>query len=674
MRTSNDADPTAGLNAEQRVAAGHGDGPLLVIAGAGTGKTRTLAARVGVLLGRGIPPERILLLTFTRRAAQEMLRRAACHSDIATVRRVRGGTFHSVAHRLLRTHAHALGLPPSFTVLDAADSADLMNVVTRDAVGPDQRRRFPRKETVAAIYTRVAATGAGLSAVLDNAFPWCRDHGDVLAAIFDAYMVRKREQHLLDFDDLLLFWRAAASAPGFGERLASSFEHILVDEYQDTNTVQAAILAAMRATNPNITVVGDDAQAIYSFRAATARNILDFPEQFPGATVVTLEQNYRSTAPILDLSNAVAAEASERHPKNLWSDHEGGLRPTLVTCEDEAAQADAVCDAILAHHETGMALSRQAVLFRAGHHSAVLEIELARRNIPFVKYGGLRFVEAAHVKDLLALLRILDNPYDDAAWFRVLQLLDGIGHATAHRLLGELGVRPRREDASPHARLGEVDVPAGAACQLAPLAAALTRCSGGDLAVGVQIESLAEALAPIVEQRYDSAAARLDDLHSLARLAAESASRSQFATDIALDPPAVTGDLAGPPRLDEDWLTLSTVHSAKGCEWDAVHVIHAADGMFPSDMATGSAEGVDEEQRLFYVALTRARSALHLYFPLRYHHLRRSPRPAHNYARLTRFLPEGLHHLLDHHHAGTPEPVPVLAGPVDTTLAALWRR
>jgi len=673
MESTSALDPLAGLNTEQRLAAEHGDGPLLVIAGAGTGKTRTLAARVGVLLQRGVPPERILLLTFTRRAAHEMLRRTVCYSDAAKVRRVWGGTFHSVAHRLLRINAHALGLPPEFTVLDAADSADLMNVVARDCLPSQQRRRFPRKETVAAIYTRVAATRAGLSEVLDESFPWCREHADALAGIFDAYTARKREQHLLDFDDLLLFWHAAASAPVVGDRLAASFDHVLVDEYQDTNAVQADILRAMRATKPNITVVGDDAQAIYSFRAATVQNILDFPRHFPGAEVVTLEQNYRSTPAILAVSNAVAAEASERYPKVLRSVRDSGERPVLVTCEDEGAQADATCDAILAHHDSGIPLQKQAVLFRAGHHSAVLEIELARRNIPFVKYGGLRFVEAAHVKDLLAVLRLLDNPYDDAAWFRVLQLFEGIGPATAHRLLAELGVRPRENGTAPYGRLRTVEVPAAAAEAVQLFAAALQACAGDGLTVGVQIETVTEALAPVFTHRYDAASARIDDLHSLARLAGDCGSRSQFATDIALDPPAVTGDLAGPPRLDEDWLTLTTVHSAKGCEWEAVHVIHAADGMFPSDMATGSREGVEEERRLFYVALTRARRFLHLYFPLRYHHQRRSRRPEHNYAQVTRFVPPDIHHLFDQARAGAPEPVMALAGPVDTALGTLWR-
>ncbi|MFN8103990.1 MAG: ATP-dependent helicase [Acidimicrobiia bacterium] len=673
MATTSGSDPLAGLNPRQQLAAGHGDGPLLVIAGAGTGKTRTLAARVGVLLRRGVPPERILLLTFTRRAAHEMLRRAACHADPAEARRVWGGTFHAVAHRLLRINTQALGLPPDFTVLDAADSADVMNVVTRDCIPAEQRRRFPRKETIAAIYTRVAATRTGLGEVLADSFPWCRDHAAALAAIFDAYSARKREQHLLDFDDLLLFWHAAVSAPGIGERIASSFDHVLVDEYQDTNVVQSDILRAMRATNPNITAVGDDAQAIYSFRAATVANILDFPRHFPGSTVVTLELNYRSAAPILAVSNAVAAAAQQRYPKTLRPARDGGTEPVLVTCEDEAVQADAVCDAILAHHDAGVPLAQQAVLFRAGHHSAVLEIELARRNVPFVKYGGLRFVEAAHVKDLLAVLRLLDNPYDEAAWFRVLQLFEGIGPARAHRLLAELGVRPRGAGTTPHARLAVLDAPAGSAETLRPFAAALGACTQTELAVGVQIETIADALAPVFEQRYDSARARVEDLHSLARLAGDADSRSQFATEIALDPPSVTGDLAGPPRLDEDWLTLSTVHSAKGCEWEAVHVIHAADGMFPSDMATGSPEGVEEERRLFYVAVTRPRRSLHVYFPLRYHHQRRSRRPEHNYAQVTRFIPSGIHHLFEHVRAGTPEPVPVLATPVDAALGALWR-
>ncbi|HJX07647.1 MAG TPA: ATP-dependent helicase, partial [Actinomycetota bacterium] len=451
------------LNPEQRLAAAHGEGPLLIVAGAGTGKTTTLAARVTSLLERGVRPERVLLLTFSRRAAREMLDRAerAGHRDAG---RIWGGTFHAVGNRLLRVHAQALGLSPAFTVLDQADGADVMNLL-RDELGYAGRtKRFPRKETLAQIHSRVVNAGEKLDAVVERHYPWCTEEVDGIREIFRAYTARKREQQTLDYDDLLLFWKALASAPTTGPDVAAMFDHILVDEYQDTNAVQADILESMRpeGTPRNLTVVGDDAQAIYGFRAATVHNILAFPERFHGTTLVKLERNYRSTTPILDLSNAVIAASAQRHEKSLWTDRAGGPTPVLQACLDEAGQADAVCRAVLAARERGTPLKQQAVLFRAAHHSDVLEVELLRRNIPFVKFGGLKFLEAAHVKDALAMLRVLENPHDEVAWFRVLQLPEGMGPASARTVMDRIGVR-RDGDPSPVVNLLDrpVEVPKG---------------------------------------------------------------------------------------------------------------------------------------------------------------------------------------------------------------------
>jgi ATP-dependent DNA helicase UvrD/PcrA len=675
------------LNPAQRAAVTAGDGPVLVVAGAGTGKTLTLACRVAHLVDGGVPPERILLLTFTRRAAREMLTRAERMVGRGVTGRVWGGTFHAVANRLLRAYGGPVGIRPDFTVMDQADAADLMNLIRGELGLGRGERRFPKKDTLAAIYSRTVNAEVRLSEVLDHDFPWCRDAKDGIREIFDRYTARKRERNVLDFDDLLLHWRALASEPGAGDRVAELFDHILVDEYQDTNAVQADILVAMRRANPNLTVVGDDAQAIYSFRSATVRNILEFTSVFAGTNVIMLERNYRSTPPILEVSNAVIARSPRRHEKSLWSEREGRLRPRLVTCLDDAEQADEVCRRILAHREEGVALQAQAVLFRAAHHSDVLEVELARRNIPFVKYGGLRFLEAAHVKDALALLRILENPRDEVSWFRVLQLLDGVGPALAARLMRTLGVGGD-PDASPVRRLLDDPpaVPVSAAPDYQRLRSAVSDCAGGDEAdrsdlvpPSVQVERVSRFLEPVVARRYSGPASRMRDLEQMEVLAGGFVSRGRFIADLTLDPPVSTGDLAGPPLLDEDFVILSTIHSAKGCEWDVVHVIHAADGNLPSDMATGDAEQIEEERRLLYVALTRAKDALHVYFPLRYYHRKNPLSDKHSYAQISRFLPPDVQALFDRHSThvdGEPAEDRLVAagarGSVEGFLRDLW--
>ena len=626
------------LNDAQRAAVEHGGGPLLVVAGAGSGKTWTLACRVASLVDRGIRPERILLLTFTRRAAREMLRRAERLTGERGVGRVWGGTFHAMGNRLLRLHGRALGLSPDFTVLDRSDTADLMDLI-RGELGLGQgERRFPRKETLADVYSRTVNAQEKLRDVLERDSPWCAEELEGIRTIFQRYTERKRAGNALDYDDLLLYWRALATSPA-GAAANEMFEHVLVDEYQDTNALQADILAAMQPDGRGLTVVGDDAQAIYGFRAATVRNILEFPERFRGTTIVRLERNYRSSQPILDASNAVIALSPQRHEKTLWTSRTDGAEPLLRTCLDDADQADAVCRSVLDHREHGTDLKEQAVLFRAAHHSDVLEVELARRNIPFVKYGGLKFLESAHVKDALAVLRICDNPRDQVSWFRVLQLLAGVGPATARRVMGSLRV----EDGSALSRLtgGEpVDAPVAAQAELDGLCDVLRTCAAESAPPpAVQLERVRTWLEPILRRRSDAPEPRIRDLEQLEQLASGFPTRERFVTDLTLDPPSSTSDLAGPPLLDEDFLVLSTVHSAKGGEWDVVHVIHAADGMFPSDMATGDVDQIEEERRLFYVALTRARHHLEVSFPLRYHRRSGGREDRHWYAQLTRFLP-----------------------------------
>jgi DNA helicase II / ATP-dependent DNA helicase PcrA len=630
-------DALESLNPAQREAVEHDGGSLLVVAGAGSGKTWTLACRVASLVDRGVRPERILLLTFTRRAAREMLRRAERLTGERGVGRVWGGTFHAMGNRLLRLHGRALGLSPDFTVLDRSDTADLMDLI-RGEMGLGQgERRFPRKETLADIYSRTVNAQEKLRDVLERDYPWCVEEVEGIRAIVQAYTERKRAGNALDYDDLLLYWRALAISPA-GAAANAMFEHVLVDEYQDTNALQADILAAMRPDGRGLTVVGDDAQAIYGFRAATVRNILQFPERFPGTTIVRLERNYRSSQPILDASNAVIALSPQRHEKTLWTDRADGARPLLRTCLDDADQADAVSRSVLEHRERGTELKEQAVLFRAAHHSDVLEVELARRNIPFVKYGGLKFLESAHVKDALAVLRICDNPRDEVSWFRVLQLLAGVGPATARRLMGALGVEDGH--ALAHVAEGDLAVPIAAQAELDGFREVLRACAASDPPPpAVQLEHVRQWLEPILRRRSDAPEPRIRDLEQLEQLAGGFPTRERFVTDLTLDPPSSTSDLAGPPLLDEDYLVLSTVHSAKGGEWDVVHVIHAADGMFPSDMATGDDDQIEEERRLFYVALTRARHHLEVSFPLRYHRRSGGREDRHWYAQLTRFLP-----------------------------------
>jgi DNA helicase II / ATP-dependent DNA helicase PcrA len=625
------------LNPEQRRAVLHDGGHLLIVAGAGSGKTRTLACRVARLLADGVRPERIVLLTFSRRAAREMLTRAGQLVETEGARRVWGGTFHAVANRLLRQHGAAVGLRSGFTVLDQGDNADLLGLVRHDLGLGERGRRFPKKDTLASIYSRVVNSQERLTDVVERSYPWVRDDLDGIKAVFAGYVERKRARNVVDYDDLLLYWRALAASAHVGPVLRSGFEHILVDEFQDTNAVQADIVAAMAGPGVRVAAVGDDAQAIYGFRSGSARHMVEFPRRYPGTEVVTLERNYRSTQAILASANAVMAAASGGYAKELRSTRPDGVRPALATCVDELAQSAFVCESVLDQRERGVPLHDQAVLFRTGHHSDGLELELARRNIPFVKYGGLKYLESAHVKDLLCLLRILDNPSDELAWLRVLGLLDGVGPATTRRLTEELGVA----EAEALVRLldGCPRFPPAAARDLEGLRSALGACASDDLAPAVQVERLSMACAPLFARRYPTTASvRLADLEHLRSVATHYRSRSRFLAELTLDPPASTAGLASPPHLDDDFLVLSTIHSAKGGEWRVVHVIHASDGNIPSDMALGSADEVDEERRLLYVALTRARDTLVVSYPLRYYFRRNPLDDGHSYGQPSRFL------------------------------------
>lgn len=649
------------LNEEQRVAVEHGDAPLLVLAGAGTGKTTTLTARVAALLARGVPAQRILLLTFTRRAAREMLGRA---TEAAGSRQAPwGGTFHSVAHRVIGANAAALGLPGGFAVIDPSDAADLLDVVREEQGLATAGRRTPKKGLLLDLYSRTVNTGRPLSRTVADTAPWCADLTDQLADLFKAYVARKRARTLLDFDDLLLYWRAAVRDDVLGGKLAGAFDAVLVDEYQDVNQLQVDIVLGLRPEGTGLTAVGDDAQAVYGFRGASARHILDLPSQVPGTTVVTLVRNYRSTQPILDLANAAWSGATRRYVKTLVAATPGSGRPELVECDDEAGQSDEVCARVLAARERGLRLRDQAVLFRAGRGSDLLELELTRRRIPYVKYGGLRYLEAAHVKDLLALYRLADNPRDETAWFRLLQLLDGVGPATARKVIDTLDLD--RDD--PLSRWDGAGLPPAADRLIAALREQEDRA-----------EVLKDALVPLIRERYPDADARLSDLDRLAEAASRHSDLRTFVVELALDPPRSTGADAVPPSVDEDWLVLSTVHSAKGLEWDVVHLLHATEGSFPSDMAVSTADGLDEERRLFHVALTRARRSLHVYVPLAYHHHPRARDDRRSYAQRSRFLSDEAVATCDRTVAtAPPAPAPALgrgraAATVAAELDALW--
>ncbi len=628
--------------------------PLLVIAGAGTGKTATLAHRVANLILHKADPQRVLLLTFSRRAAQEMERRVG-----GVLQRVLGlgtsgrppslpwsGTFHSIGARLLREYAGRIGLDESFTIHDRSDSQDLLGLVRHDLGLATTKNRFPQKGTCLAIYSRTVNSQEPLADVLQSLFPWCGQWEAELRKLFGAYVEAKQEQNVLDYDDLLLFWAEMMADPELRADMGARFDHVLVDEYQDTNRLQAAVLLGLKPTGEGLTVVGDDAQSIYSFRGATVRNILDFTHSFGQlARQVTLERNYRSTQAVLDVSNAVIAEASERHDKNLRAERAGGAKPQIVTVPDEAEQARWVASRVLEHREGGLRLTSQAVLFRSASHSAALELELVRRDIPFVKFGGLKFLEAAHVKDVLAVLRFAQNPRGRLAGFRVLQLIPGIGPAHASRLLDAMD-----DAADPLQAVRDFEPPTTAAADWQAFAAMYQALRGAQSQLPSQalqwpadMELARNWYAPHLVRLHDDAHTRQIDVDNLGRLAGGYASRERFLSELTLDPPDATSAESAPPHRDEDYLILSTIHSSKGQEWTSVHVLNAVDGCIPSDLATGNDADIDEERRLLYVALTRAKEHLHVVVPQRFYITQQSSGgDRHVYAARTRFISDAL--------------------------------
>jgi len=640
------------LNPEQRRAVEHGVGPhgtvgapLLVIAGAGSGKTNTLAHRVAHLIVSGADPRRILLMTFSRRAAMEMTRRVeriarkmlGDKAGVMTDALTWAGTFHGIGARLLREYAERIGLDPAFTIHDREDSADLMNLVRHDLGLSKAESRFPTKGTCLAIYSRCVNAELPIEKVLGQFYPWCSGWAGELKELFAAYVEAKQKQNVLDYDDLLLYWAQMVSDGTLAEDIGGRFDHVMIDEYQDTNCLQSSILLALKPGGCGLTVVGDDAQSIYSFRAATVRNILDFPDQFsPKAEIITLDRNYRSTQPVLSAANGVIGLAKERFTKNLWTERASSRRPQLVAVRDEADQARYIVERVLENREEGSLLKHQAVLFRTSSHSGPLEIELTRRNIPFVKFGGLKFLDAAHVKDMLALLRFVENPRDRVAGFRILHLLPGVGPASAQRVLDHMA---------------EAADPIGALCSLPSPPRAGDNWSAFVRTVGnlrysewpTDIERARLWYEPHLDRVHEDAEVRRGDLIQLEQIASGYPSRERFLTELTLDPPDATSDQAGVPLLDEDYLVLSTIHSAKGQEWKSVFVLNVVDGCMPSDLGTGTTAELEEERRLLYVAMTRAKDDLHLTIPQRFFTRSQNAQgDRHVYASRTRFIPESL--------------------------------
>jgi DNA helicase-2/ATP-dependent DNA helicase PcrA len=644
------------LNDRQRNAVEHGvgapdqsiGGPLLIIAGAGSGKTNTLAHRVAHLIVNGADPRRILLMTFSRRAASEMARRVQriCrqvlgdNAAVMTDALAWAGTFHGIGARLLRMYAEQIGLSVDFTIHDREDSADLMNLVRHELGFSAKQSRFPTKGTCISIYSRVVNSQVSIKEVLKSFYPWVLEWEDELKQLFAAYVEAKQAQNVLDYDDLLLYWAQMVSEPELGEDVGNRFDHILVDEYQDTNRLQASILMSLAPGGRGLTVVGDDAQSIYSFRAATIRNILDFPHEFSPkpADVITLDRNYRSTQPILAAANAVIELARERYTKNLWTDRASEQRPMLVTVKDEIDQAAYIVEQVLANREIGLTLKQQAVLFRTSSHSSALEIELTRRNIPFVKFGGLKFLDAAHVKDILAVMRFAQNPRDRVAGFRVLKLLPGIGPQTAGRILDTIAADPE-----PLQSLAEVPPPPKTGDDWPAFITLVTALRKAEAGWPAEIGTVRMWYEPHLDRIHEDADTRKEDLVQLEQIASGYASRERFLTELTLDPPDATSDQAGVPLLDEDYLILSTIHSAKGQEWRAVFMLNVVDGCIPSDLGVGTTAELEEERRLLYVGMTRARDNLTLITPQRFFtHGQNAHGDRHVYASRTRFIPATL--------------------------------
>jgi DNA helicase-2/ATP-dependent DNA helicase PcrA len=605
------------LNESQFKAVMTTEGPLLIVAGAGTGKTRTLVYRVARLVETGARPESVLLLTFTRRAATSMLARAASLAD-ARCQRVSGGTFHSLGHSVLRKYSELSGVDRNFTVLDQSDTEDLIDLLRRQ-MKLTKDRHFPRKRTIGAIFSMMVNKVSSMKQVLNQGYPQFLDERKALEQLFKAFEEFKRSRHMLTYDDLLVRLREALERSAeLSRQLSEQYRYIMVDEYQDTNKLQAQLVKLMTATHENVAVVGDEFQSIYSFRGASHRNMLEFPKLFPAAQVIKLEENFRSTQPILEVANAIIAEVKEGYSKRLFSRIEGGEPPVVVSALDEHEQSQFVAERIEALREQGVPLTEIAVLFRSSSHSFDLEIELGKHGIPFRKFGGIRFAESAHIKDALAFLRVVVKPSDTLSWFRALKLIDHIGDATVYQILDHLDVerkefRSARTKEGLFRKLHRFPARASYQAQLGRLARVFTGVLEGK-SPGEQLSTVLRFYRPLLKTKYDDAPRRGRDLEHLQAIAKRYKTAAKLLDDVALDPSDATQ--RSNTRRGSGFVTLSTVHSAKGLEWDSLFVIWMTDGWFPSSRFQDEFDDLEEERRLLYVATTRAKRDLHFVYPL----------------------------------------------------------
>ncbi|MGB9440167.1 MAG: ATP-dependent helicase [Desulfobacterales bacterium] len=599
------------LNLSQLQAVTTTEGPLLVIAGAGSGKTRTLTYRVARLIENGVSPAAILLLTFTRKAAQQMLLRAGQLLD-RRCEKVAGGTFHSFGNTILRKYASALGFNPGFAILDRVDAEALISILRKETGAVAKQRSFPRKHTLANIFSRAVNKMIPIEDVVYDDYPHLASDLEAIIDINQEYRKYKSENYFFDFDDLLVYLQQLLKMqPDIRHRISSSFSYIMVDEYQDTNKIQADILYHLTGANKNIMVVGDDSQSIYAFRGANFRNIMQFPRMFPGTHIISLEENYRSVQPILDLTNIIIEQAKEKYSKKLFTRITGGSTPLLVDAIDENDQSLFVVSKIQQLCRQGIALDQIAVLFRAGYHSFDLEIELNREQIPFVKVGGFKFVESAHIKDVLAHLRVIYNPHDRISWYRILLLIEKIGPATAQKIYESI-----RNEATGYTGILTIKSKSGAAAGLKRLKGLFSTVDTHQMPLAKLGEAVIEYYLPILTGKYDDHPKRSKDLEQLLAIMERYSDLSLFLTDMALEPPNTSiGETFSTDTPADNRLTLSTIHSAKGLEWHTVFIIWALDGRFPSAHALHKEEDLEEELRLMYVAATRARENLIFTYP-----------------------------------------------------------
>jgi DNA helicase-2/ATP-dependent DNA helicase PcrA len=601
----------AHLNASQLEAVMATDGPVLVIAGAGSGKTRTLTYRVARLVEEGVAPSSILLLTFTRKAAQQMLQRAAGLLD-RRCENIAGGTFHSFGNLILRKNVHALGFNSNFAILDRADAESLISLLRKEISATAQVRSLPRKHTLANIFSRAVNKMISIDDVVYDDYPHLSTELEAINSIYYSYRQYKSQNNFFDFDDLLIYLlQLLKIQPDIRNRISSTYRYVMVDEYQDTNKIQAEILHLLTGVNNNIMVVGDDSQSIYAFRGANFRNIMQFPEMFPGTRTITLEENYRSVQPILNLTNIIIEQAKEKYSKKLFTRKSGGAIPVLIEARDENDQSLYIVDKVSELCRQGIALNQIAVLFRAGYHSFDLEIELNREQIPFIKVGGFKFVESAHIKDVLAHLRVIYSPYDRISWYRILLLIEKIGPATAQKIYDAV-----KNEASGYTGLLSLKSTAVAAEGLQRLKNLFSTIDTHPMPLEEMGEAVIDYYLPILKERYDDHPKRAKDLEQLLAIMERYRNLEQFLTDMALEPPNTSiGDTLATETPAEDRLVLSTIHSAKGLEWHAVFIIWALDGRFPSPHALHKEEDLEEELRLMYVAATRARENLIFIYP-----------------------------------------------------------